>query len=117
MFEKKLSYLHNKHFDNEFSENFTFWTCLVFVENPSIIFIYIKRQGLFLPVSCVGTALDNMARIIGRDMSLKIPRITDKYICQDCHVKARVKVLPRDDVTDIIAITASENPESLNICV
>ncbi|TGZ50916.1 hypothetical protein DBV15_11901, partial [Temnothorax longispinosus] len=65
-----------------------------------------------LPVSCVGTTLDNIARIIGRDMLPNIPRTIDKYICQDCHVKARTKALPNDDVTDTMATTASGNPKS-----
>jgi len=63
-------------------------------------------------VSWIGTALDNIARIIGRDMPPNIPRIIDKYICQDCHVKARTKALPKDDITDTMAITASGNPKS-----
>lgn len=62
-------------------------------------------------MSCIGTILDNIVRIIGRDMLPNIPRTTDKYICQDCHVKARTKALIKDDVTDIIATTASENPK------
>lgn len=63
-------------------------------------------------MSCVGTALDNIARIIGRDISLNICTTTDKYICQDCHVKARTKTAQRDDTTDIMATTASGNPKS-----
>lgn len=62
-------------------------------------------------MSCTGTALDNIARIIGRDILPNIPRTTDKYICQDCHVKARSKTLAQADITDIIATIASGNPK------
>jgi len=65
-----------------------------------------------LPVSCIGTALDNIERIIGRAMLPNIPRTTDKYICQDCHVKARTKALAKDDIRDIMATIASGSPKS-----
>lgn len=70
----------------------------------------IKIETKFIPVSFSGTALDNIARIIGRDKSLNIPILIDRYICQDCHVKAYTKAVQKDDVTDIMATTASENP-------
>lgn len=63
-------------------------------------------------MSCKGTVLDNIARIIDRDIPPNIPRTNDKYICQDCHVKARTKTLLKDDVTDIMATIVSGNPKS-----
>lgn len=54
--------------------------------------------------------MDRAARIIGRAMSLNIPILIDKYMCQDCHIKARIKALPTDDVTDIMATIGSGSP-------
>lgn len=59
--------------------------------------------------------MDNIARIIGRARSLNIPILIDKYMCQDCHIKARIKALPRDDVTDIMAIIASGSSKIIQI--
>ena len=75
----------------------------------------LKLKYKVLPASCVGTALDNIVRIIGRDISPNIPRTIDKYICQDNHVKACTKALPKDDIIDTIAITVSGNPKSFKV--
>jgi len=37
--------------------------------------------------------------------------ITDKNICHDCHVKADIKAPLQAEITDIIAITGSDNPK------
>jgi len=73
-------------------------------------FVY-KIETENLPVSFTGTVLDIIERIIGRDMPLNMPNITDKNICHDCHVKAHIKVPLQAEITDIMAITGSGNPK------
>lgn len=77
--------------------------------NGNSVSTNVAREKTF-PVSFSGTALDNIARIIGRDKLPNTPTPIDRYICQDCHVKACTKAAQRDDVTDIMAIVASANP-------